>query len=136
VRSFTGAAVLATLPDGTEAIVHHSGNCMSGALPLEGRTRKRPVTLSSLINPTQEKGQPMPLQPTYPGVYVQEVPSGVRTITGVSTSIAAFIGMVSRGPLALPTRILSFADYERRFGDDTSVSQMRDQVKQFFLNGG
>ena len=42
----------------------------------------------------------MPVQPTYPGVYVQEVPSGVRTITGVSTSVAAFVGMVNRGPLS------------------------------------
>ncbi|HEY5704592.1 MAG TPA: phage tail sheath subtilisin-like domain-containing protein [Terrimicrobiaceae bacterium] len=78
----------------------------------------------------------MPVQPTYPGVYVQEVPSGVRTITGVSTSVAAFVGMVNRGPLDQPTRILSFADYERKFGNDTAVSEMTDQVRQFFLNGG
>ena len=78
----------------------------------------------------------MPVQPTFPGVYVQEVPSGVRTITGVSTSVAAFVGMVNRGPLGQPTRVLSFADYERAFGDDTSVSEMTDQVRQFFLNGG
>ena len=78
----------------------------------------------------------MPVQPTFPGVYVQEVPSGVRTITGVSTSVAAFVGMVSRGPLKQPTRVLSFSDYERKFGDDTSVSEMTDQVRQFFLNGG
>ena len=78
----------------------------------------------------------MPVQPTFPGVYVQEVPSGVRTITGVSTSVAAFVGMVNRGPLGLPVRILSFADYERRFGNDTSASEMTDQVRQFFLNGG
>ena len=78
----------------------------------------------------------MPIAPTYPGVYVQEESSGVRTITGVSTSVAAFIGMVNRGPLAQPTSILSYADYERAFGEDTSLSQMTDQVKQFFLNGG
>jgi phage tail sheath protein FI len=78
----------------------------------------------------------MAIQPTYPGVYVQEELSGVRTITGVSTSVAAFIGMVNRGPLGQPTRVLSFADYEREFGDDTSVSQMTDQARQFFLNGG
>src|SRR6266850_2422417 len=78
----------------------------------------------------------MPVQPTFPGVYVQEVPSGVRTITGVSTSVAAFVGMVSRGPLKQPTRVLSFSDYERKFGDDTSVSEMTDQLRQFFLNGG
>ena len=34
----------------------------------------------------------MPIAPTYPGVYVQEISSGVRTITGVATSVAAFIG--------------------------------------------
>ena len=78
----------------------------------------------------------MPVQPTFPGVYIQEVPSGVRTITGVSTSVAAFVGMVNRGPLGLPVRILSFADYERKFGNDTSASEMTDQVRQFFLNGG
>ena len=34
----------------------------------------------------------MAVTPTYPGVYVQEVPSGVRAIAGVSTSIGMFIG--------------------------------------------
>ena len=33
----------------------------------------------------------MPVRPTFPGVYIEEVPSGVRTIVGVATSIAAFI---------------------------------------------
>ncbi len=78
----------------------------------------------------------MPVQPTFPGVYIQAVPSGVRTITGVSTSVAAFVGMVNRGPLGQAARILSFADYEREFGNDTSASEMTDQVRQFFLNGG
>ena len=31
----------------------------------------------------------MPVAPTYPGVYIEEIPSGVHTITGVSTSITA-----------------------------------------------
>ena len=39
----------------------------------------------------------MPITPTYPGVYIEEVPSGVRTITGVATSITAFIGRALRG---------------------------------------
>ena len=34
----------------------------------------------------------MPTTLTYPGVYFEEIPSGVRTIAGVATSIAAFIG--------------------------------------------
>ena len=41
----------------------------------------------------------MPIAPTYPGVYVQEVPSGVRTIVGVSTSTALFVGGCADGPL-------------------------------------
>lgn len=78
----------------------------------------------------------MPVQVSYPGVYIQEVPSGVRTITGVSTSIALFVGMVQRGPMDTAVNLLSFAAYERAFGSDTTVSETTDQVRQFFLNGG
>lgn len=78
----------------------------------------------------------MPVQVSYPGVYVQEIPSGVRTITGVSTSVAMFVGMTTRGPLGVPVRVLSFIEYERRFGSDRVVSEMTDQVAQFFINGG
>jgi phage tail sheath protein FI len=78
----------------------------------------------------------MPVQVSFPGVYVQEIPSGVRTITGVSTSIAMFVGMTRRGRLKRPTRVLSFADYERAFDTDTTISEMTDQVRQFFANGG
>ncbi|MHC4086024.1 MAG: hypothetical protein ACYSWZ_00800 [Planctomycetota bacterium] len=35
--------------------------------------------------------------PTYPGFYIEEIPSGVRAITGVATSIGAFIGFFKRG---------------------------------------
>ena len=73
---------------------------------------------------------------SYPGVYVQEIPSGVRSISGVSTSIAAFIGMCKRGPLNRPTRVLGFKDYERIFGEAQSPGEMTDQVRQFFVNGG
>jgi len=78
----------------------------------------------------------MPVQVSYPGVYVQEVSSGVRTITGVSTSVAMFVGMTARGRLNVPRRVLSFTDYERTYGTDTDIGEMTDQVRQFFLNGG
>lgn len=78
----------------------------------------------------------MPVQVSYPGVYVQEVSSGVRTITGVSTSVALFIGMARRGPLNTAENVSSFAAYERTYGSDCTVSEMTDQVRQFFLNGG
>lgn len=58
----------------------------------------------------------MPAALTYPGVYIEELPSGVRTITGVATSITAFIGSALRGPTDEPVRVQSFAEFERAFG--------------------
>ena len=55
----------------------------------------------------------MAVQVTYPGVYVQEVPSGVRTIVGVSTSIGCFVGRAKSGPLATPTRSQNLSDVVR-----------------------
>jgi phage tail sheath protein FI len=78
----------------------------------------------------------MPIVPTYPGVYVEEVPSGVRPITGVATSTAAFVGRTRRGPVDRPVRIHSFAEFERRFGGLWARSTISYAVQQFFLNGG
>lgn len=78
----------------------------------------------------------MPITPTYPGVYIEEISSGVRTITGVSTSIAAFVGAAKRGAINKAVRILSYADYERSFGGLDATSEMSYAVRQFFLNGG
>ena len=73
---------------------------------------------------------------TYPGVYIQEVPSGVRTITGVSTSIAAFFGRASMGPIDRAVRLTSPADYERTFGAPHPKSDLAQSVQMFFANGG
>src|SRR3954452_14461420 len=78
----------------------------------------------------------MSVQVTYPGVYIQEEPSGVRTITGVSTSVALFVGMAARGPMNAAVNLLSFSDFERAYGSDTVVSELTDQARQFSLNGG
>lgn len=78
----------------------------------------------------------MPITLTYPGVYIKEIPSGVRTITGVATSITAFIGAAARGPTDDPTTINSFADYERIFGGLSVDSTMSYAVRDFYLNGG
>ncbi len=78
----------------------------------------------------------MPVQTTYPGVYIEEIPSGVRTITGVATSIAAFIGWAPKGPTDRAVRVLSWADYERQFGGLDSRSILGSSVNQFFANGG
>ena len=78
----------------------------------------------------------MPLPPTYPGVYVEEVPSGVRTIAGVATSIALFIGWAARGPTDRAVRLSSFADYESHYGGLDQRTLLGYAVRHFFDNGG
>jgi uncharacterized protein len=73
---------------------------------------------------------------SYPGVYIQEVPSAVRTIAGVATSITAFVGYSARGIDNRAEQIFSFADYERSFGALASDSELSYTVQQFFVNGG
>ncbi len=78
----------------------------------------------------------MPPTLTYPGVYIQEIPSGVRPITGVATSIAAFIGKTERGPVNDPVSITSFADFEREFGALNINYPVGFAVQDFYQNGG
>lgn len=78
----------------------------------------------------------MPASLSYPGVYIEEVPSSVRTITGVSTSIAAFIDFFKEGPMDEAVQILSMADFERVFGGLDRRSEASYAIMQFFLNGG
>src|SRR5437879_93996 len=78
----------------------------------------------------------MPVTPTHPGVYVEEIASGVRTITGVATAITAFIGRAQRGPVNEPVTINSYADFERMFGGLWVESTLGYAVRDFFQNGG
>jgi uncharacterized protein len=78
----------------------------------------------------------MPTAPTYPGVYIEEVSSGVRTITGVATSITAFIGRAERGPTDKAMTINSYSDFERTFGGLWTESRLGFAVRDFYLNGG
>jgi uncharacterized protein len=77
-----------------------------------------------------------PVTTTYPGVYVAEQPSGVRTISGVATSITAFVGRARRGPVDEPVRISSWADFERVFGGLWEKSHLGYSVNDFFRMGG
>lgn len=78
----------------------------------------------------------MPSALSYPGVYVEEIASGVRTITGVATSVTAFIGRARKGPVDEPVDITSYSDFERRFGGLWLDSTMSFAVRDFFMNGG
>ena len=78
----------------------------------------------------------MPVTPTYPGVYIEEIPSGVRTIVGVATSITAFIGRAARGPVNEPVQVNNFGDFERQFGGLDVNHPMSYAVRDFYLNQG
>ena len=80
----------------------------------------------------------MPVLTAHPGVYIEEVPSGVRTITGVATSITAFVGRTLRGPTdeVGPVTINSFGDFERIFGGLWEFSPLSFAVRDFYRNGG
>jgi phage tail sheath protein FI len=78
----------------------------------------------------------MPVPLSYPGIYIEEVPGGIRTITGVATSITAFIGRTLRGPVNDPVRVQSFGEFERRFGGLWRDSTLSYALQQFFQNGG
>ena len=79
----------------------------------------------------------MPVQVSYPGVYVQEIPSSVHTITGVATSIACFIGWADQGPIDYAGLCLSWSDFQRIYGGfDGRSPYLGYAVSQFFQNGG
>jgi phage tail sheath protein FI len=78
----------------------------------------------------------MSATPTFPGVYIDEVPTCVKTIPGVDTSTAAFVGCTSKGPVNEPVTIGSFANFERIFGGLCLESALGYAVRDFYLNGG
>ena len=79
----------------------------------------------------------MPVQTTYPGVYIEELPSGVHTIVGVSTSVTAFVGAAAQGAANTPVRIFSVADFVRTFGQSIDQDHpLGYAVAHFFTNGG
>src|SRR3712207_2254711 len=77
----------------------------------------------------------MPVSVTYPGVYIEELPSPVHTIVPVPTAITAIVGFASSGPQNEPKRVFSPADYAREFGSDGTMP-LDLAVAMFFQNGG
>ena len=72
----------------------------------------------------------------HPGVYLQEVSSGVRPIEGASTSTAAFIGTAQRGPLDKALMVTNWTEFESTYGTYLSGSFLAQSALQFFNNGG
>lgn len=76
------------------------------------------------------------VMPTYPGVYVEEVSSGVRPITAASTSTAAFVGQAERGTFSEAVKINNFTQYQNLYGEFIENLYLAYAVYQFFNNGG
>jgi hypothetical protein len=73
---------------------------------------------------------------SYPGVYMEEVSSGVRPIGAVGTSTAAFVGRAERGPTAEAKRITNWTEFQKYYGAFIKESYLAQSVFQFFNNGG
>jgi len=84
--------------------------------------------------------------PTYltPGVYIEEVPSTSKPIEGVSTSIAAFVGLAPGGPVNTPMRVSNWTQFAKIYGDPVETENgpfmdgayLAHSVYGFFQNGG
>lgn len=83
----------------------------------------------------------------HPGVYIEHVPSGLLSIEAASTSVAAFIGPVKRGPIGEPVFITNSGQFAQQFGVlNDGAGGIRDEgdfadkfgyeVNAFFANGG
>ncbi len=71
-----------------------------------------------------------------PGVYVEETGFRTKSIEGVSTSTAGFVGQCRYGPSkGLPTLITSFNEFQRCFGDLGSLALSGDVVENYFAHG-
>lgn len=87
----------------------------------------------------------MPITPSFPGIYIEELPNLARTVTAAPTSIAVFVGYshpfkTKTQNFGKAVQIFSFTEYEREFGglfrNDRLDSNLPYAVQQFFLNGG
>lgn len=96
----------------------------------------------------------MSVVPTYPGIYIEEIPSSVHTIVAAPTNIAVFVGYSHPfKTAAFNTAVLcfGFTDYQAAFGGFFSGALFSPNptadpndffgslplaVSQFFLNGG
>lgn len=78
----------------------------------------------------------MPVTVSYPGVYVEELPSGQHTIIPSPTSITAFIGRAPTGPIDVPSTIFNFGDFQRLYGGLAVDFPLSYAVRDFFDNGG
>lgn len=78
----------------------------------------------------------MAVQVSYPGVYIEEIPSSPTTVTSATTSATAFADFFLRGPMGEAVMVTNFADFQRTFGGLSPKSEASYAISQYFVNGG
>ena len=85
----------------------------------------------------------MPVTPSFPGLYIEELPLSAHSISAAPTSITVIVGYTHPFKTDRPgeaVRLFSFTDFEREFGgmfaSGLIESHVPQAVNQFFLNGG
>lgn len=79
-----------------------------------------------------------------PGIYIEEKKAAVQPIEGVSTSVAAFIGVAQKGPVNKATLVTSVSEFVRLFGGPIPIitgpggqeHYLYYAVRHFFIEGG
>ena len=71
-----------------------------------------------------------------PGISILESPSREQPVQAVDTSVTAFVGRTSRGPVGEPVSVSGFAEFQQVFGGLWEASTLSYSVSQFFANGG
>jgi len=79
-----------------------------------------------------------------PGIYIEEKKPSVQAIEGVSSSIAAFVGVAQKGPVNKATLVTSVAEFVRLFGGPIPIitgpggqeHYLYYAVRHFFVEGG
>src|SRR5947209_5282242 len=69
-----------------------------------------------------------------PGVHIESAGDRYIPLEAVETGVTAFLGVTVQGPHNQPTRVGSFEQYARVFGE--SESFMTGAIRGFFDNGG
>ncbi len=78
----------------------------------------------------------MPSQYEQPGASIEEQAAASRSISGVPSSITAFIGRAPRGPVDEPVSVISSVEYDGVFGGLWTESALGHSVHDFFRQGG
>jgi phage tail sheath protein FI len=85
----------------------------------------------------------MPVTPSFPGLYIEELPLSAHSISPAPTSITVIVGFthpIKTRVFGEAVQLFSFTEYEREFGGLFRSGLIEPHVplavNQFFLNGG